>query len=470
MPRNITAAIENLSAEDVLSVVDLVKVVFPAPIGTVYWSKSSFTYESNTYTPRILEVGSWRRSMSAETTDLTLTLSNADGEITRIWNSCEVEFAQISLIRFYPTLNDAIDPLWIGWGGTLKLDEETAEWSIHFGFRGMSQKAVRRISTSCWKIFNDGIYCPYSPTYGGNGDWETGLCDKLSTAIISTVANTIYLVSTDRYKANDLIKIDDEIMKISSVTNSTTLVVYRGYNSTIASTHLIDTLVKHYSCSKTKQACDRRGMRGPTDMNPITWYNGYRYFGGWYDVMSPNVFIYGVKQTGTRIPKLGGTRGNWVLSSQDMVIPIVYGNYRMADIPAVWSIAAEQFIWGLFIVCEGTVSAVAVNTIKMNDCDPAGFGAFPDDSVGIWWGDIGQRREFLAHHGIYIDSYVGNPYLMGTSTGDGPSLSDVLALYVRIQGQDPHDDASRHSQPTLDIHLQEEAYKLFRDVLIVIQL
>jgi hypothetical protein len=456
MPRNITAAIENLSAADTLRVVDLVKVVFPDPIGTLYWSKASYTYNNNSYVARILDVGSWKRSMSAETSDLTITLSNADGEITKIWNTVEMEFAQVSLIRYYPTLGEAIDPLWVGYGGTCKLDEENVEWNIHFGFRGMMQKAVRKVNASCWKLFNDSLYCPYNPSYDSHnnlGDVLTGLCDKLSTAITTTAETTIYVTSTIRYKANDIIKIDDELLKILSAVNLTTLTVSRGYNYTIPTTHIIDTLVKHASCSKTKQACDRRGMRGPTDFNPISWYNGYRYFGGWTDILAPYEFSYFKNGFGgvwmTSLPKGGTPSGNWIFGSQGLTIPVVYGNYRLSNIPSFWSTQIDQFIYALFLVCEGTASAVAVNTIRVNNCGPANWGP-NEDSVGIWWGDIGQRRMFMPHHGIYTDTYA-QPYLIANTNQDGPSLSDVLALYIRIQGQDKLTNATTDSQPSLDL-------------------
>ena len=161
MPRTLTATIENESAQRRLRVLDLFKVKFPAPIGLVYWANTRYTWAGEIYTPRVLEIGSWQRSMNPETEDLSLSLGNTDGELTLINNQVDVELAELSLVRVYPDLNEAIDPLWTGYGGTMKLDEETADWSVHFGFRGFTQKGIRTVSQNCWKQFADGKYCPY---------------------------------------------------------------------------------------------------------------------------------------------------------------------------------------------------------------------------------------------------------------------------------------------------------------------
>src|SRR5512139_2237389 len=179
MPRILTAAIEDESVKARLRVVDLLKVTFPSPVGTKYWSKTSYSYDGNLYVPRILTIGAWTRTMSPQTDDISITLGNVDGEITKIFNTVDMEMAEVYLIRYYPELNEAIDPLWVGWGGTIKLDEVQAAWSIHFGFRGFKQRGLRKLMYNCWKVFADGVYCPYDGI-------NIGACGQLLAAVSDT--------------------------------------------------------------------------------------------------------------------------------------------------------------------------------------------------------------------------------------------------------------------------------------------
>src|SRR5262245_33878746 len=111
MPRPLTATIENESAKARLRVLDLVRIKFPSPIGTLYWGNVKWTWDGHDYLPRILSLGGWSRSMNPETQDLSISLGNVDGEITRINNLVDVELSELTLIRLYPDLNEVIDPL-----------------------------------------------------------------------------------------------------------------------------------------------------------------------------------------------------------------------------------------------------------------------------------------------------------------------------------------------------------------------
>jgi hypothetical protein len=229
MPRSITTTIENESAKSRLRVVDLLKVVFPDPIGVKYWSKSSWNYNDKDYTPRILSIGSWTRTMSPETEDLTIELGNADGEITKIFRTVNMEFAELTLIRYYPDLEEAIDPLWTGWGGTIKLNEQSAEWNIHFGFRGFRQRGLRMLTGNCWKLFDDGNFCPYDVTK----------CGKL-TADLSLSADVMYTDHPELYASGDIIGIGDELIYVVWG-GGNPIVISRGYAGTTPSTHSIYT-------------------------------------------------------------------------------------------------------------------------------------------------------------------------------------------------------------------------------------
>ena len=111
MPLTLSEAIENESVKARLRVVDLVEVRFPAPIGVRRWAKGASFYKGRPYEPRVLSISSWSRTMSPETDSVSISLGNVDGEITKIFNSVEMEMAEVSLIRYYPDLDEAIDPL-----------------------------------------------------------------------------------------------------------------------------------------------------------------------------------------------------------------------------------------------------------------------------------------------------------------------------------------------------------------------
>lgn len=439
MPRTLTSTIENESAKSRLRVVDLVKVTFPDPINTVYWSNSYFTYptsgESHNYLPRIISMDSWTRSMNPETDNLTLVLGNVDGEITRIYNTVEMELAEVSLIRYYPDLDEAIDPLWVGWGGTITLNETEASWSIHFGFRGFTQRGLRKIANNCWKVFKDGVYCPYDGTSIGKCSTLNGGIDDVVTTV--TVADSSYYST-----AGDIILIDTEQMLIT-VVNGNDLGVTRAYNSTAAASHSNGATVYHNNCTKSKEACDRRHMFGPPTEES---QDGKRYFGGWTNFIPDTFYQRGMIRTDIswlRLPYQQSVIGNPAV--QGRIIPAVYGTYKLTGIPAVYSADAMQYRHSLFIVAEGECTAVAVNTIDAGgfpvDNNPPGYDAYPseydiyhNESCMVWWGTVGQRASRAMGYGVNLDQYMKNPYLINdATTGDGQSLSDLFVVRIRVE-------------------------------------
>ena len=94
---------------------------------------------------------------------------------------------------------------------------------------------TRETSRSSYKAVQLGV----STSYQADGSTD----NDLGAAINDTTGTSITVEYATGFSANDLIKVDDEIMKVVSVTNSTTIVVVRGYHNTTAATHVDATLI-----------------------------------------------------------------------------------------------------------------------------------------------------------------------------------------------------------------------------------
>ena len=447
MPRTLTETIEDESAKERLRVIDLLKVTFPQPIGTVFWANTFCEYQNVPYTPRIISVGSWKRTLNPETDDIEIVLSNADGELTYIYNNVTMELAEVSLIRYYPDLNEAIDPLWKGWGGTITLDEETATWSVNFGLRGMTQRGLRTLASNCWKLFADGKYCPYDPLGTGIGG-----CSTLNADIADASTTNMTVADTDYYHKGDVVQIDDEQIRIFSV--GIPMSIERGYNNTTATTHTSGTSVVHVSCTKDKDSCDRRRMYGPP-----TESDGFRFFGGWIPAELTSISIpeepYNIvaevaySTVGEILANLFGTLPYGTVQDvpYNRVLPVGYGYVRIKDVPSVLSYDAREFVHSFHIIGEGAVSAVGSSSIKVGSIG-IDTNLYGHDSDGqpyrqgavIFFGGIGQRASYGAVSQQWIDYYHNNPYLFNDDNGEGCNVSDLFCIYTRIEEEN---DAAR---------------------------
>jgi len=94
---------------------------------------------------------------------------------------------------------------------------------------------TRETSESSYKA----VQLSTSTSYQADGSTD----NDLGAAITDTTGTSITVEYATGFSANDLIKVDDEIMKVVSVTNSTTIVVVRGYHNTTAATHVDETLI-----------------------------------------------------------------------------------------------------------------------------------------------------------------------------------------------------------------------------------
>lgn len=433
MPRTFLAAIETESSRAGLAVIDLLKVTFPADIGIKYWANIPCTYDSHPYEARILSLGNWSRSMNAEVDALTITLGNADGEITKICNAVETELAEVELIRYFPDLDVAIDPLWVGWGGTMSYNEMDVSWEIHFGMRGFTADGLRKLSQTCWKGFADDLYCPYDGT-------TIGRSTALNESIDGT-DTTFHCVSdgADYIEVADVLLIESEEMLVLSNSGGL-LTVWRGYNGTLEASHAKDTKIYFNNCRKDRDSCIRKGMHGPPEIP-----TGKRYFGGW---VSPLI-------TGSNLPTGGGVYKNYDIF--DTPIPAVYGMWRLTGVQCALGFDAREFKHMLYLLCEGPLSGMSFTDIwaggPPDDQAPTGSTGFSSrtcDSILYYKGDIGQRSSHGLFSNIDTDTYLDNPHVFNELNGDGVSLDCIVALRLRIEeGGNEYDN----NFPTLNVSI-----------------
>ena len=95
------------------------------------------------------------------------------------------------------------------------------------------------------------------------------------SAAITNAATSFTVASTTGFAANDHIQIDSEIIKITTVTNATTLAVTRAQLSTVAASHLINTAVTDLRVSLLNGAITNVATTIVVDSNTTFNVNDY---------------------------------------------------------------------------------------------------------------------------------------------------------------------------------------------------
>ncbi|HZT29237.1 MAG TPA: hypothetical protein VFA33_05105 [Bryobacteraceae bacterium] len=131
---------------------------------------------SQTYLPRVLGLGEpgsdtiISQDIKGTADNVQFTFGNADRVMTALANDTDLKFASIDLCLLHVNSNTVIQ-LWKGF-----IVSYTSDGSPQFTVRcsdGLYQITqmypVRAISRQCWKMFRDGVNCPYA-TQGSGGD------------------------------------------------------------------------------------------------------------------------------------------------------------------------------------------------------------------------------------------------------------------------------------------------------------
>jgi hypothetical protein len=192
---------------------------------------------------------------------------------------------------------------------------------------------------------------------------------------------------------------------------------------------------------------------------PPTEPTGYRYFGGWDDYESAwikafygatdyfnRVVNYFLGQSTAAAPYVGVQNA----SIHNMLIPAVYGTYRLTSVPPAYALDKENYWNNTYIVAEGECSAISVNGSKVGDCTIKSEN--DTDPCQVWWGTTGQRKMYSIEKDEVVDSYSNLPKYVSVANGDGPSLSDLFVVWTKAKqtGTDSGKSGST-DYPTLNV-------------------
>ena len=485
---NIEGEIESAS----VSVIDLIEV----DLGLGYkkrWSNRQVDFSwvagqlDGDYEARILSISERRWSLGPDDDSVTLLIGNADGAISRMSQEFGIDIfegAKVRLHRLFPAIKEVYKNYWVGTGEPIVISEGAVEWAITFGISRLKRRFGRQSEFNCPHVFAGGLSsdCPYSLDNG------IGEPEKRIVALASAgTSNNRIVVSGGTFQTNMVgtgwyvfSREGNAYAKVRSVDSQTQLSInflvngeggrpfrsgdYASYWATFSRLYRERTLL----VAKRGECLGKHGgnTTGSGDKR--------RYYGG--NAESARVRFSG------RIPKKesgGGNRftrtalGNDSISGD--VVPVVFGFYRIHDVPSIYHAPAGDFQHGLFILCEGEIvdfKVLDVNGFLPDDNRPRDLDSLNEiisnDSY-IKWGTwapggiddssavdinsakrvrqaIGRRKSVAIKSGNkIIDTYgngrdharvYGHPYLFNTGEGDGTSQHGLVVGRIRIETQE----------------------------------
>jgi|SRR5579871_6526916 len=278
MPRGISSGIQTALNADTIGGGFFYLFQIDLPGGTEYWDQRGINDGTHTYTPRVLNVTDIA-FQSTDTSQITLTLSNADGAITTLDQDQRFYGSQVRMYQWVPDASASFI-VWTGYLDEISdLGPDTATLIVYSDTAGQKAQLPRRpVSVTCTAQFAntanwnsvtdfDGSECPYgrTSTIGFRGTLQSSITNtatSLTVSIGSTLAGAgmVFIVS-------DQIKIGTEIILVTGVaaidgSYDQTLTVERGFNGTTPAAHTNGDTVYFANCQKDTNGCTRRGMYG----------------------------------------------------------------------------------------------------------------------------------------------------------------------------------------------------------------
>jgi len=445
------------------------------------WVVTEFGSE---FEARIISAGDRRWELGLDDDTLSLTISNADGVISRIAKEFGIDIFEGAIVRhhrLFSSIKEIFKDYWCGTGLPMQWSEGVCEWDITFGIASLKQKFGRKIEFSCPHVFAGGLSsdCPYHPLGAAIGVPEP----KVVAAATSGTTIAKVFVSGGGLNATSVGWVvfnrdENSFYRITNIVSDTEIdvvfsVVGESGSNALASGDKLLIGPPFTECAKTPEECQERGMYGKHRGNPTGWGTRLRYFGG----SAASSFV----QFSGRLPnpneRFGhGTADRFTRTSlgndslEGSVIPVVIGNYVLRSIPSIFVAPAGAFQHGFFILCEGEIAVFHVievngfgpdnnspkeldtlteqlkndSYIKWGTWDPGGIednrvGTSPDLAKQVRQA-IGRRRALAVMSGkkvidTYGDGTHGNPYLFSSATGDGVSTHGLAAVRIRIESQ-----------------------------------
>jgi len=447
---------------------------------------------------RVIKSGSRSWSLGAENDSLDIDVSDGDGalsEIAREIGMARFEGAKVYNWQLFPSIKEAYKG-WEGTGLQPIWENYQISWEIEFGIANLRRRFGRKLVFTCPSIFG-GPDCPYCPSEGrGLPDVSTqdDTPDESGFGVFACTAGSqsdTVVYSTGGFSGvvqpgwiawNRTRNAFAVVSTIDSDTQCTVINVVAGEGGTanFIPTDEIGLGPAYTYCSKTPAACKSRGMFGPHDADETGVGDKRRYFSG--NAASSKVTYSGRlpdNQDNDRFYRV--TKNNKSLDGE--IIPVVFGFYRLSDIPSLHYAPAGDFQHGLFLICEGEIKDVKVVDINGQPIDDGTpdksntYDMIQNDAFWRWgtWEPNGiedsrainervgreirratGRRKSVGwrsgntvidtygagsganRHGETIDA--GHPWLVNSGKGDGISVSG--SVFVRGRIQTDNDDTS----------------------------
>src|SRR5579885_1973462 len=172
-----SSALSPALLSEVQQIIPLVHIrVRESAVPDIYLSDCRVTIGGQLYLPRLIGIGEpgsdviISQDIRGASDNVRFTFGNADRVMTQLANDTDLKYAEIDLCLFH--VNSGI--LLQLWKGVIQnyVSDGTPVFPVTCSdgfFQIMNQYPERVVSRQCWKIFNDGINCPYA-AHGSGGD------------------------------------------------------------------------------------------------------------------------------------------------------------------------------------------------------------------------------------------------------------------------------------------------------------
>ena len=161
---------------EVQEIIPLIHIrVRESAVPDIYLSDRRVTVGGQLYLPRLTGIGEpgsdvlISQDIKGTADNVKFTFGNADRVMTKLANDTDLKYAEIDLCLYH--VNSGI--LLQLWKGVIQsgVSDGTNTFPVSCSdgfFQIMNQYPERQISRQCWKMFNDGVNCPYS-AHGSGG-------------------------------------------------------------------------------------------------------------------------------------------------------------------------------------------------------------------------------------------------------------------------------------------------------------
>ena len=163
-------ALSTALLSEVQQIIPLVHIrVRESAVADIYLSDRRVTVGGQLYLPRLIGIGEpgsdvlISQDIKGTSDNVRFTFGNGDRVMTQLANDTDLKYAEIDLCLFH--VNSGILPqLWKG-----VIQNFTSDGTPIFPvtcsdgfFQIMNQYPERQLSRQCWKIYNDGVNCPWA--------------------------------------------------------------------------------------------------------------------------------------------------------------------------------------------------------------------------------------------------------------------------------------------------------------------